>query len=95
MNGVKAGHGGTIRLAVASVLHAVLRPAESAEADLGEDALAGEQFGGQTDHETHHGQAAIPGFGEVHESEAGLGSVRHGWIATQWWVGGWRAVETS
>jgi hypothetical protein len=50
----------------------------SAQADLGEDALAGEQLGGQADHETHHGQAAIPGFGEVHEAEAGLGSVRHG-----------------
>jgi predicted NAD/FAD-dependent oxidoreductase len=46
----------------------------SAEADLGEDALAGEQFGGEADDEAEHGQAAIPGFGEGNETEAGFGS---------------------
>jgi len=49
----------------------------SAEADLAENALAGQELGGQTDHETHHGQAAIPGLGEGHKTEAGVG-VSHG-----------------
>ena len=49
----------------------------SAEANLGQDALAGEQFGTQADHEAHHGQPAIPGFSEVDEAEAGC-VVRHG-----------------
>lgn len=49
----------------------------SAEADLGEDALASEQLSAQADHEAHHGQAAIPGFSEVDEAEAGC-VVRHG-----------------
>ncbi len=61
------------------------KPAErdlggSTQADLGENALAGEQFGGQADHETEHGQAAVPGFSEVDETKAGLGGVRHEWI---------------
>lgn len=46
----------------------------SAQADLAEDALAGQQFGGQADYETKHGQAAIPGFCESHEAEAGFRS---------------------
>ncbi len=50
----------------------------STQADLGEDALAGEQFGGKTDHEAEHGEAAVPGFGEADETEAG-GVVSHGW----------------
>ena len=45
----------------------------SAQAQLAEDALAGEQFGAQTDHEAEHGQAAIPGFSEGYETEAGRG----------------------
>ena len=49
----------------------------SAEADLGQDALAGEQLGTQADDEAHHGQAAIPGFSKVDEAEAGC-VVRHG-----------------
>ncbi len=49
----------------------------SAEAQLGEDALAGEQFGGQANHKAEHGQAAIPGFGEADEAEA-RGVVSHG-----------------
>ena len=52
--------------------------AESAEADLGQDALAGEQLGAKTDHETEHGQTAVPGFSEVDEAEAGLCGIRHG-----------------
>jgi len=43
-----------------------------------EDALAGEQFGAQADHETEHGQAAIPGFSEIDEAEAALSGVSHG-----------------
>lgn len=45
----------------------------SAEADLGQDALAGQQFGAQADHEAHHGQAAIPGLSESDEAETGVG----------------------
>ena len=42
----------------------------SAETDLGEDALAGQQLGAEADHKTQHGQAAVPGFSEVDEAEA-------------------------
>jgi len=55
----------------------VLRRPDSAQADLGQDALAGEQFRRQADHEAKHGQAAIPGFSERNETEAG-GGVSHG-----------------
>jgi hypothetical protein len=48
----------------------------SAQADLSEDTLTGEQLGAQTDHEAQHGQAAIPGFSEGNETEAG-GGVGH------------------
>jgi len=47
---------------------------DSAQADLAENALAGEHFGSQANHETKHGQAAIPGFSESHEAEAGFRS---------------------
>ena len=43
---------------------------KSAEADLGQDALAGEQLSAEADDETKHGQAAVPGFSEVNEAEA-------------------------
>ena len=42
----------------------------SAETDLGEDALAGQQLGAEADHKAQHGQAAVPGFSEVDEAEA-------------------------
>ena len=45
----------------------------SAQTDLGEDALAGEQLGAQADHEAEHGQTAIPGLSEGDETEAGSG----------------------
>jgi len=45
--------------------------ARSAQTELAENALAGEQFGGQADHETEHGQTAVPGFGEADEAETG------------------------
>jgi hypothetical protein len=48
----------------------------SAEADLGEDPLAGEQFGAEADDEAEHGETAVPGFGEGDEAEAG-GGVGH------------------
>ena len=53
---------------------------QSAEADLGQDALTGEQLSAQADHKAHHGQAAIPGLSEVDEAEAGC-VVRHGSIS--------------
>ncbi len=45
----------------------------SAETDLLEDALAGQQLGGEADDEAKHGKATIPGFGEGDESEAWCG----------------------
>ena len=42
----------------------------SAEADLGQDALTGQQLSAEADDETEHGQAAVPGFCEVNEAEA-------------------------
>ena len=47
----------------------------SAEADLGQDALAGQQLSAEADDEAHHGQTAVPGFSEVDEAEACV--VRH------------------
>lgn len=44
----------------------------SAQADLAEDALTGEKLRGEADHESEHGKAAIPGFGEGDETEAGI-----------------------
>jgi hypothetical protein len=49
----------------------------SAQADLGEDSLTGEQFGGQADDKAEHGQTTIPGFSKRNESEAGSG-ISHG-----------------
>ena len=51
---------------------------ERSETELAENALTGEQFGAQTDHEAHHGQTAIPGFSEVDEAEAAICGVSHG-----------------
>ena len=51
----------------------------SAEADLGQDALAGQQLGAEADHEAEHGQATVPGLSEVDEAEAGVG-VSHGGV---------------
>ena len=69
----------------------------SAEADLGQDALAGQQFGAEADDETEHGQAAIPGLSEVDETETGLGGVGHeeepiGWKQCN---KGWRFVACA
>ena len=41
----------------------------SAEANLGQDALAGEQLGTQADDEAHHGQASVPLLSEGRETE--------------------------
>ena len=43
----------------------------SAEADLAQDALAGEHLGEEANGEAHHGQTAIPGFCEVNEAKTG------------------------
>lgn len=47
---------------------------ESSQTQLAEDALAGQQLRSQADHEAEHGQAAIPGFSEGDETEAGRGT---------------------
>ena len=49
----------------------------SAEADLAEDALTGEQLGAEADNKAEHGQTAIPGFGKSDKAEAG-GWISHG-----------------
>jgi len=49
---------------------------KSAEADLGEDALAGQELGAQANHDAQHGQTTIPGLSEIDEAEACV--VRHG-----------------
>ena len=49
---------------------------ESAEADLGQDALASQELGAEADHNAQHGQTTIPGFCEIDEAEACV--VRHG-----------------
>ena len=49
---------------------------ESAEADLGQDALAGQELGAEADHDAQHGQTTVPGLSEVDETEACV--VRHG-----------------
>ena len=50
---------------------------ESAEADLAQDALAGEKLGAQTDHEAQHGKTAVPGLSKTNEAKTG-GVVGHG-----------------
>ena len=49
---------------------------KSAEADLGQDALAGQELGAEADHDAQHGQTTVPGLSEVDEAEACV--VRHG-----------------
>ena len=51
----------------------------SAEADLGKDALAGQQLGTEADDEAEHGQTAIPGLSEVDEAKTCV--VGH-WVKT-------------
>ena len=45
------------------------RSGRSAEADLGQDALAGQQLGTEADDEAEHGETAIPGLSEVDETK--------------------------
>ena len=45
---------------------------ESSHADLGKDALAGQELSAKADYETHHGESAVPGFSEVDEAEASV-----------------------
>ena len=44
----------------------------SAQADLRQDALAGQEFSAEADYEPHHGEAAVPGFSEIDEAEASV-----------------------
>ena len=46
------------------------QPYESTEANLGQDALAGEKLCAKADDETEHGETAIPGLSEVDETKA-------------------------
>ena len=62
----------------------------SAEANLAQDALAGEQFSRKTNHEAHHGQTAIPGFSKSNEAEASWG-----WWCQTWSESGWTAKSVT
>jgi hypothetical protein len=42
-----------------------------AQTNLGQDALAGEQFSAEANYEAEHGQTAIPGFSKFNKTEAG------------------------
>jgi len=41
---------------------------------LGKDALASEELSAEADYETEHGEATVPGFSKLNESEAGSGT---------------------
>ena len=58
------------------------RSERSAEADLGEDALAGQQLGTEADDETEHGETTIPGLSEVDKTKACV--VGHGVKPVEW-----------
>jgi len=45
----------------------------SAQTQLAENALAGEQLGAEADHEAEHGQTAIPGFCKSDKTVTGSG----------------------
>ena len=47
----------------------------STDSDLREDALAGQKLSAEADDESHHGEAAIPGFSERRKAELGVHSV--------------------
>ena len=47
----------------------------STDSDLREDALAGQKLSAEADDESHHGEAAIPGFSERREAELAAHSV--------------------
>jgi hypothetical protein len=46
---------------------------DSAQTQLAQDSLTGEEFGTKSDHETEHGETTIPGFSESDKTEAGSG----------------------
>jgi hypothetical protein len=46
---------------------------DSAQTQLAQDSLAGEELGAKSDHETEHGETTIPGFSESYKTEAGSG----------------------
>ena len=46
---------------------------DSAQTQLAQDSLAGEEFGAKSDNETEHGETTIPGFSESDKTETGGG----------------------
>ena len=50
-------------------LGSIPRLIESTEADLGQDALTGQKLGAETNDETEHGKAAIPGLCKIDEAK--------------------------
>ena len=51
------------------MLDSVSRLIQSTEADLGQDALTGQKLGAETNDETEHGKAAIPGLCKIDEAK--------------------------
>ena len=45
----------------------------SAQTQLAQDSLAGEQLGAKSDHETEHGETPVPGFSESDKTETRSG----------------------
>lgn len=46
---------------------------DSAQTQLAQNSLTGEELGAKSDHETEHGETTIPGFSESDKTEAGGG----------------------
>jgi len=46
---------------------------DSAQTQLAQDSLTGEELGTKSDHETEHGETSIPGFSESDKTETGGG----------------------
>ena len=56
-------------------LRGLLRSArvDSAQTQLAQDSLTGEELGAKSDHETEHGETPIPGFSKSDKTETGSG----------------------
>ena len=50
---------------------------DSAQTQLAQDSLTGEELGTKSDHETEHGETTIPGFSESNKAKTGSG-ISHG-----------------
>ena len=65
----------------------------SAEADLGQDALAGQELGAEADHDAQHGQTTVPGLSEVDEPKRALSDMGGNRLVWDKCNTGWSFVE--